>query len=901
FFYNSGLLFDSATGLRYSDRAINFKWWRAHITPDGRRAHGEFYWGDRQGVALTPRGVVRYEGRTLRLSRVGRGTFTAVRDVPTAFATPRLEFLGMKDGKHKKEKIDDAPQFRDQRTAELPAEPIAIIVAGDAAVLGFADGVAMVDLGSRKTVWRAETDAPARSLAVSDGRLFVSTDAGTICCFARGLAGGPKRIAPASKARGDETGPASRLAAEALEASGVRKGYCLVTSTGDRAGGIDVAALVREVVRRSELYVIVLERSGEAAGRMRASLDEAGAYGTRCAVLGVGVRDLPGYFANLVLVADGDTQGADRDEIARVLRPFGGVLCSVEDGRAKVIKCLSPLPGAGEWTHNFGNAGNTLYSGDEVVKGPLGMLWYEDETQRTIDRHGKNPAPLAYKGLLLRQGIDSIRCRDAYNGTVLYDIEIPGVLAAYMEGTQVGAAHIGSTHCVADDRLYARVGDRCLAFNVFTGKELAAYRVPAMPDGSRGKWGWVACEDGVLFGGLMNESYVIRANHGDGGPRLQKPMDEHLTETKMLFAFDVATGKLLWRFTPERSIRNNAIAVSAGRVHLIDREPAKVDTFLRTEVARMVKDGKTPPRHPGGRLIALDARSGRELWRSDEDVFGTLLAADRAKDFLLMSYYHVGFARPSERHSRMRAYRASTGEKLWERKGMGLRPVIADDMIYSFPLAFDLATGEMKLVTKPLPDAKAGAVWRIRGKGQGCGTVAGSRHVLLVRSATLGYYDLGYDRGWLENYGGFRAGCFINYLPAMGLVLAPDDTLACRCSYQNQATVALKEYGLRPPVVEPVPGQRDFAYFPRSKEPFFTGSLEARMWHEREDVEVRYTLDGSHPNARSALYEGPLTISETTTVRAAVFRDGRKLEQKDAVVFRKVDDIKSVLKRGMKR
>ncbi|MHC4252161.1 MAG: outer membrane protein assembly factor BamB family protein, partial [Planctomycetota bacterium] len=27
FHYNSGLLFDSATGLRYSDRAINFKWW----------------------------------------------------------------------------------------------------------------------------------------------------------------------------------------------------------------------------------------------------------------------------------------------------------------------------------------------------------------------------------------------------------------------------------------------------------------------------------------------------------------------------------------------------------------------------------------------------------------------------------------------------------------------------------------------------------------------------------------------------------------------------------------------------------------------------------------------------------------------------------------------------------
>ncbi|MHC4253253.1 MAG: outer membrane protein assembly factor BamB family protein, partial [Planctomycetota bacterium] len=838
----------------YSDRAINFKWWRAHITPDGRRAHGEFHWGHRQGVALTPRGVVRYDGRTLRMSEVARGTFTAVRDVPTAFATPRLEFLGMKDGKHKREKIDDAPQFRDLWSAELPAEPIAIIVAGDAAVLGFPDGVAMVDLESRKTVWRAETDAPARSLAVSAGRLLVATDAGTIYCFARGPADEPKRIALAPKARGDETGPAARLAAEALAAPGVRKGYCLVTSAGDRAGGIDVAALVREVVRRSELYVVALEPDAEAARRIRALLDDAGVYGVRCAVLEVGARDLPDYFANLVLVMDErEATGVGGDEIARVLRPFGGVLCSVEDGRARVLRRRGPLPGAGEWTHNFGNAGNTLYSGDEVVKGPLGMLWYEDETQSTIDRHGKNPAPLAYKGLLLREGVDSIRCRDAYNGTILYDIELPGVLAAYTEGTQVGAAHIGNTYCVAGDRLYARVGDGCLAFDVMTGRELASYRAPAMEDGRQGRWGWVACEDGVLFGGLMNESYVIRANHGDGGPRLQKPMDEHLTETKMLFAFDVPTGELLWRFTPERSIRNNAIAVCGGRVHLIDREPAKVDTFLRTEVARMVKDGKTPPRHPEGTLVALDARSGREIWRTDDDVFGTLLAADRVKDFLLMGYYHVGFARPSERHSRMRAYRASTGERLWERKGLGLRPVIADDTIYSFPLAFDLATGEMKLVTKPLPDARVGTPWRIHGKGQGCGTVAGSRHLLLVRSATLGYYDLGYDRRWLENYGGFRAGCFINYLPAMGLVLAPDDTLACRCSYQNQATVALKEHGLRPPVVEPVPGQRNFAYFPRSKEPFFTGSLEVRMWHPREDLEVRYTLDGSHPDARSAL------------------------------------------------
>ncbi len=40
-------------------------------------------------------------------------------------------------------------------------------------------------------------------------------------------------------------------------------------------------------------------------------------------------------------------------------------------------------------------------------------------------------------------------------------------------------------------------------------------------------------------------------------------------------------------------------------------------------------------------------------------------------------------------------------------------------------------------------------------------------------------------------------------------------------------------------------------------------------------AEIRYTLDGSTPTARSTLYLKPLTISDTTILRAAAFRDGR--------------------------
>jgi outer membrane protein assembly factor BamB len=878
-FFNSGLFFDTDTGLRYSDKSINSKWWARHVTPDKRRPHGEFDWGPRQNVVFTPEGIVRYDGNRLFCSSIGYRDYKATRDVPTAYSTDRLTFLGMADEKHKTELIDNAPTPRDKWTATLPAEPASLIVAGDKAVYGLKNRVCMMDMAGRKQVWQETVDATARALAVADGRLLVATDSGAIYCFGTGGKGDLVTPPPPLVDRSAEA-----LAADVLKESGVRKGYCLVIA--------EDSALIQALVRQSDLYVVAL--AGAKAHAMRRTLDAAGIYGVRCAVLQTAVSSLPDYFANLVVTTDVAT------DVDRVLRPFGGVRCSVAPAGAQIVMRRGPLEGAGEWTHNFGNAGNTLYSGDTVARGPLGMLWYEDETQRTIDRHGKNSAPLAYQGLLLRLGIDSLVCRDAYNGAIHYKIELPGVLAAYMEGTQVGAAHIGNTYCVSDDVLYIRMNDECRAYDVFTGTPIRSFRAPAMTGGKRGRWGYVACRDGVLVGGLMNEAYVIKANHGQGTAKVQKPMGDHLTESNFLFAFDARNGKQLWVFAPEKSIRNNTVALGDGVVYLIDREVAAMDRFLRTEIRKLSAAGRLPE-HETGKLLALDTRTGEPVWQSDRDVFGTLLAADPDQDVLVMSYYHVGFQRPSESRNKLRVYRASTGKMLWEQKRLGSRPAIGPGTLYTFPIAYDLKSGKTRVVSQALPDANVGDPWKIEGKGQGCGTVAASKHLLMIRSATLGYYDLNYDRKWLENYGGMRAGCFINYLPAMGLVLVPEDTVACRCSYQNQATIALKQYGVRPPVVEPVPGQKNFKYFPRSREPFFTGSLKVRLWHERPDLEIRYTTDNSQPNAGSTLYKAPIELAETTSIRAAVFKDGVKVEVKDAVVFRKTDDIGKVMKQGMKR
>jgi hypothetical protein len=122
-------------------------------------------------------------------------------------------------------------------------------------------------------------------------------------------------------------------------------------------------------------------------------------------------------------------------------------------------------------------------------------------------------------------------------------------------------------------------------------------------------------------------------------------------------------------------------------------------------------------------------------------------------------------------------YRGSTGEPLWDQKASYVtRPLINDRTIYAQGGAWDLLTGE----SQPFELKRS----------YGCGQFAGSKHMLLFRSATLGYFDLTRGSG-VEDYGGIRPGCWINALPVGGLVLVPDASAGCQCSYQNRSWMAL--------------------------------------------------------------------------------------------------------------
>ena len=68
--------------------------------------------------------------------------------------------------------------------------------------------------------------------------------------------------------------------------------------------------------------------------------------------------------------------------------------------------------------------------------------------------------------------------------------------------------------------------------------------------------------------------------------------------------------------------------------------------------------------------------------------------------------------------------------------------------------------------------------------------MSGSTNLLLYRSGTLGYTDLTSGSA-TQNYGPVRPGCWINAIVAGGLVLMPDATDRCTCSYLIKASVAL--------------------------------------------------------------------------------------------------------------
>lgn len=355
------------------------------------------------------------------------------------------------------------------------------------------------------------------SLAVADGRLFVSTESGSIHCLGpRALAGAARLIEQPIK-KANPGAVVSKTGATALKTTAVNRGWCLVAGARD-------GSLAEFLVKQTQLNVVVMEQEANRRQTIRARLMKSGVLGSRVIVLGGAYGDLPDYFANLILserVMLGEEVNLPVNELARVLRPSGGqlLLGSIKDWPLASVQKVAAglkasaqaettlkyandhlhftrgkLKGAGSWTGLYGNTANTSSTPDTLVKGPLGVLWYgEPGSEDMVDRHARAASPLAINGRLFMQGAEVVMGYDAYNGTFLWKRAIPGAVRVRVD---VDGSNITAT----DDAVFVATHSRVLQLDASTGKTIREFSVPREEGGKTLRWGYIAVHDNILIG-----------------------------------------------------------------------------------------------------------------------------------------------------------------------------------------------------------------------------------------------------------------------------------------------------------------------------------------------------------------------------------------------------------------
>ena len=715
-------------------------------------------------------------------------------------------------------------------TAALPHES-ALVVAGGTLIAGGNGEVVCLDTESGRTVAKLAVEGDARGLAVSDGHLLVSTTAGKIYAFADSLRTTLPEVAASTPLVADPF-PKDELtqtyadAAEAiLRQTGATRGYCLVL-------GSERGRLALEIAKRSELIVYGLEPDAAKVAAARETLVKTGLYGSRIIIdpLDLGVIPYGSYFANLIVsdtaLLTGKVPGSATDA-ARCLRPLGGVIClgapegapateiaawiaatKLGDEKARAENSgrwsrlvRGALPGSDSWSHQYGNASNTSSNEDRRIKGGLGVLWYGDPGPgKMVNRHNGAVGPLSVNGRLFIQGEESVMAYDAYNGTQLWEVKNPGALR-----TGVYNAREPGNMVATDDALFMLLEEKCIQFDAQTGRIVRTFTVPGWESDKELQWGYIAQENGLLFG--------TATKRVDKAAEAARRGNSVAISTDAIFAFDVKSGALKWTHQGSH-ISHVSIALGDGNLFFIDASltPEQRNEMLKQDKSELAKLTGKAQKLAEERIkkadlrmaVALDAATGRRLWGKPVDVTdcsdvgiggGALTLMYHNRHLVLgganaNGHYWQQFLAGEFSRRRLVVLDSNSGEKLWAKDAnYRHRPLIIGNEIIAEPWSYDLYSGEQKTRTHPLTGEQT--PWMFARPGHHCGAISATPNMMFFRSKSTAFYNLEDDQG-TQHFSGQRLGCWINMIPANGLVMIPEASAGCVCLFSIAATIVFE-------------------------------------------------------------------------------------------------------------
>jgi len=714
-----------------------------------------------------------------------------------------------------------------------------VILTGDILYVGGIERVVGIEVESGKKVWQESIDGTAVSMAAASGKLIVSSNEGPVYCFGARKRKKEKVIGPKVNRdpypEDDRTEFYRKAAERIITDSGITKGYALVLEC-------NTGRLAYELAQRTDLKIVGLEKDPHKRQAAQQKLEQAGLLGARVVVEPWSIEDLPPYFANLITSEGMLTSGrvsVAREQLGHVLRPYGGmIVAGFPDSETDSQKWFTferpALEGATGWTQQYGNPQNTACSNDETVKGPLGLLWYgEPGSQQMVERHAKAQSPLAMDGRLFVQGEEVVMAYDAFNGALLWRREIPGAVRARADID-------GGNLVLTEDALYVAANDLCHRLDPATGETVRQYSVPEAADGAARRWGYVSCAGNLLIGIRtlrLKQGYAaeFRAKYPQPDdavgwaykrsnakwhsmttfPKWENyssdagSITDNMLTGDMVFAVNPDTGEIMWRHTGKRianitaSIGNGKVFFAESAVTNAQRESAiteRSDFISKGKYVESEKMKKLGNKYKAVDIrvaVALDLATGRKIWERAVDFTGCCGDAmgSAFQDDVLLFFGCIGnhdayrFREGQLTFRRIVALSAIDSRMLWSRPcNYRTRPVVMNQTIILEPQACDLHTGEITLRTDPVTGKEN--PWEFLRPGHTCAISSASASTLFYRSSCSAMYDIERDSG-VVLFGGIRPGCWISMIPASGLLLAPEASSGCTCSYPLRCSFAL--------------------------------------------------------------------------------------------------------------
>ena len=621
----------------------------------------------------------------------------------------------------------------------LPAKLKVQIKAGSRLYGGSEGVVAAVDLpgdGTQpKISWEASIDGTPSRMLAADGKLFVVTHQGSLYAFGPEETE-PKEYAAADAAADREARQMASAVGKFLKRTADTEGYCLVL-------GAPGARLIHSMVLSSNLHFIVVDADATKVAELRRKFTDGGLYGTQIVVHqgDPATYPFPPYLASLILSSEKvDSPAASEARVRRLfgmLRPYGGVACLtipfekqndfVEAVAAAelsgatterveqyvLLKRPEGPAGAADWTHENADAAGSLVSSDTRVKSPLDLLWFGGPIDELFPQwdftHSHPPTALVAGGRMFFQVFPKLHAVDVYTGRPLWTVTLPG--------TEANPKRRNIPYAAADDGLYVAAGDACHRLDPATGELLGEFR---------------------------------SSDPGATALREIRVFDDSLlcVTAKSVLCFDRKSGDTRWQYSSSGS--RVTCVVGDGRVFCAD-------------VAKVDRSGEVVKSQ--GRLVALDASLGKELWRAEVEFKGESrrplrLAYSRTADVVLAVFGTTN------------AYHGTQGSLLWGNKAVAgaHEPILhQNQLITQTGNVYDLLTGS-QLETE-----------LFNPKRRGCTRVIGAENLLAIRDGQASYLDL--SSGEQDFLRGIRTGCTNALIPAAGMICAPDFAHGCACNY----------------------------------------------------------------------------------------------------------------------